>query len=648
MKSLILICEDNRDSKNIRLQQNRKYINSNRWFFGEQNILDRDEAIVNVPIDNHNYRKFYFDSIIIYQNEELQELASKLSSSALLNNSSSIILSTSYRFGDKCPILLEGLFDDNNILYGPGLMLLIVKIFLGNISGHLNQTYYVGCTWNGITNSGKFVDLLDNLNNNRQDITDNDILFAEASISPSNDDFGYTSCLIIRSVNSLAECLHKCRNLSDWKSICHYWFTVRLFEYNSNDEADHFSLTSSVTLMSLGEGLKSRISGQVNPWDTLETILNLYYGKSDIIDDNLSMKKLVIMVKDYLDYLKSQDFRCDFVTLLYRLPYALDPNISSHSKEVRFLLPLMLHHESISNLKKQTESSTLIYHKGYEYDHDTTNYSNEESKYLSVYEYSAARDSSCYSAQDERSIEISEYGYDYVSPIQSPRKSPLYYEEDDAPTPPPYPILDSESQINYSENNSMKIVDDIYNKVNENYLYRLSEIDVDKETIEQLKDETHKLKQELKIFEDTLLDKNELIVRLEKLLDTRDIIIKQHIETIDKLKKEILKKDKEIKTLSSKLAIIQKYKKERSSFNEKVVPDYNITAKKLSTAANTSSKQSIDIQSARLSGEDFEDNNSLKKEKQSENLNEFNQYSNNANLSNVAMMALQKYIQQRK
>lgn len=529
MRSFLFVCDEDFRSKKV--YSNRRTKSSDRWFFGDDEIINKRDKCLNIPLDPHNYRKVTFDDIITYGVDDLTFLASEFVKD-YFSNKNELIISTSYTFGNNCPLLLEGLFDCNNNLIGPGLFLLISKNILTKIQeSNIHNNCTLHCTWNGISNNGNFVDMFENLNTNNDSI---DMI----PMSPINETFGFCRSLRIRSINSLASTINEKRKAQNWRDISHYVFTIRLFDNFDDKNIVNDNCLGSITLISLGEGIKTKLSGQNSPWDVLDIAIK----NSDQNDLNLSMNNFSNYISDFFFYPQQ-------ISVVYRLPFFISSLVPNHSKEIKFILNLMLFHQTLLDFfsQKNLENS---YKKNSFFDSIENNLIGN--KNLSM--------GNTFNSQD--------YGYDISNPIDSPDESSIFFQElNDAPVPPPDPInkidnpLDSVILPNFSSKlTHLESEDELchtpienencleYNRVNQ---HSASELDILK--MNNLKEEISALRQEMNILENTLIDKNEIIIRLEKLIDARDNIIRQNQEVIKSLKQDLLNESLKTEELKNKL-----------------------------------------------------------------------------------------------
>ncbi|KAJ1604955.1 hypothetical protein OIY81_3620 [Cryptosporidium canis] len=517
MKSLLFVCEDSSSINSSYIQKSRP---GDRWFFGETEIIDQQNSALNIPLDNHNYRKFELDKIITYDINELSSIANDLADQCFINESDSIVISSSYSFGNNCPLLLEGSFNENNALVGPGLFLLISRSILSNINDQgENAGLSLYCSWNGILNSGEFTDMFEDLTKGNESV-DMD------NLSPISEEFGLTSVLKVESVNSLASIINNKRKTIDWKEVCHYIFTFRIFRDFNQVGSTNNNQVCSISLVSLGEGIKTRLSGQTNPWNALEM------GMKELdspLDSNFCMIQLSRYVNDYLEF-------PDLITIIYRFPFYISPIKPSHGKEIKFILSMLLFHQTFVNFISRNRH--LVGSKSMLSDYSHPEFS-------------------------QNSIFLQDFGYDSPIQITSYDKSSLFFNElNDAPIPPPNPIskgkTDFETQ-EYLYNRNISIRSEFAPD-----MQTLEEINLNGESdmmrnqsncppIGSLKYEHDALIQEIKILEGTLIDKNEIIIRLEKLIEARDQIIKQNQETIKLLKHDLNSEMSKVKELESKI-----------------------------------------------------------------------------------------------
>ncbi|KAK9173887.1 hypothetical protein CmeUKMEL1_16310 [Cryptosporidium meleagridis] len=527
MKSLLFVCED---SNSINRNSSRRLRPGDRWFFGETEIIDKQNSALNIPLDNHNYRKFELDQIITYDIEELSLISNNLAEQCFLNSSNNLVISTSYSFGNNCPLLLEGFYNDDNTLIGPGLFLLLSRNILSTIQDQdESNRISLYCSWTGVLNSGDFTDLFEGLNK------ENDSFDME-NLSPISGEFGYTSIFKVESVNSLAAEINSKRKSSNWKEICHYIFTFRIYKDFNEIESGKNNQIGSISLISLGEGIKTRLSGQISPWNALEMAMKEYKGFSK---SDFCMLQFSRLISHYFEF-------PDLITIIYRLPFYINPMKLSHGKEIKFILSMMLFHQTFlnfisieSNVDSIQKDSYFLASKSML--SESSNTDNQNSKYL----------------QD--------FGYD--SPIQiGSYKSSFFLnnELNDAPIPPPNPVSKNEFDLTFQDHSSeynafienefvseTSKIEEIYSEENRGLEGNISNL----QTKKNLKCEYDTLIQEIKMLENTILDKNEIIIRLEKLIDARDQIIKQNQETIMLLKQDLDTETTKVKELEQKIKI---------------------------------------------------------------------------------------------
>ncbi|EAK88828.1 hypothetical protein [Cryptosporidium parvum Iowa II] len=526
MKSLLFVCED---SNSINRNSSQRLKPGNRWFFGETEIIDKQNSALNIPLDNHNYRKFELDQIITYDVDELSLIANNLAEQCFLNSSNNLVISTSYSFGNNCPLLLEGFYNDDNTLVGPGLFLLLSRNILSTIQDQdESNSISLYCSWTGVLNSGDFTDLFEDLNK------ENDSFDME-NLSPISGEFGYTSIFKVESVNSLAAEINSKRKSSNWKEICHYIFTFRIYKDFNEIESGKNNQMGSISLISLGEGIKTRISGQISPWNALEMAMKEY---KDPIKSDFCMLQFSRFISHYFEF-------PDLITIIYRFPFYINPMKLSHGKEIKFILSMMLFHQSFLNFISIENNVDSI----------------QKDNYI-VAPKSILSSSSNIDSQNSKYLQ--DFGYD--SPIQiGSYKSSFFFnnELNDAPIPPPNPVSKNELDLRFQEDSSKynifiengfisetSKIEEIYSEGNngdpEGNISNLP-------TKKNLKCEYDTLIREIKMLENTILDKNEIIIRLEKLIDARDQIIKQNQETIMLLRQDLNTETTKVKELEHKI-----------------------------------------------------------------------------------------------
>ncbi|KAH8740962.1 hypothetical protein FG386_002508 [Cryptosporidium ryanae] len=515
MKSFLLVCSD--DSPNNDNVTGLK--RGDRWFFGENEIINASDRILNIPLDNYNYKKFSFDSIITNKISDLTDVSAEITRTFFSEMGNKLIISTPYSFGTSCPYLLEGTFN-NNKLVGPGILLLTLKnIFSYSQEFDEGRKYDIFCTWNGITNNGGFVDFFENV-----DIYTSEMI----QMSPISNEFGYCKGLLVSSVNTLASIINEIRNSYIWKDTCHYIFTIRL-----SNKHNHYGNTlnadinlSSITLVSLGEGVKTKLSGQVSPWDVLDLLIRDF----DNLESGKNVYNLATYLNDFLVYPK-------LITLIYRFPHYIDPYIPRHAKEIKHILGLMLFHEKfIEFFKSENRYLTKSLDSGGDHEFvkkDNIRTFRNEFKVKNNYNNSN----------------------NLINFLEGP-DSLFSREESDAPTPPPNPI----KKGNIDENNVSPVFFENYirySKIDEPFFnsndieydtYKVESTEkgnVGSEQVDDLVNEISALKQEMSVLETALVNKNEIIVRLEKLLEGRDSIIKHNQETIKTLKEQVNESSKD-------------------------------------------------------------------------------------------------------
>lgn len=519
MKSLLFVCED---CSSINSNYSQRVKPNDRWFFGETEIVDKQNNALNIPLDNHNYRKFELDKIITYDINELSSIANDLSNQCLLNKSNSMVISTSYSFGNNCSLLLEGSFNESNSLVGPGLFLLISRSILSAIQDQDEaMRLSLHCSWNGVLNSGEFTDMFEDINR------ENDSFDME-HLSPISEEFGFTSILKVESVNSLAAIINNKRKSSDWREVCHYIFTLRIFRDFNQVESVKNSQIGSISLVSLGEGIKTRLSGQISPWNVLEMGMKEF---DNPIDSSFCMLQFSRYISDYF---KSPDL----ITIIYRFPFYINPMKPSHGKEIKFILSMMLFHQAFVNFILKNDH--IVGSKSILSDYSNTDIS-------------------------QNSIYLQDFGYDSPIQITSYDKSSFFFnnELNDAPIPPPNPV--SKNELNLGFQKQLPKLDT--SSMRGEFSPEILDMQENKYIIgNNLKHEHDALLQEIKILEDTLIDKNEIIIRLEKLIEARDLIIKQNQETIKLLKQDLSNESNKVKELENKMKMI----KGDSSFNNSI------------------------------------------------------------------------------
>lgn len=516
MKSLLFVCED---SSSINSNYNQRLKPNDRWFFGETEIIDKPNNALNIPLDHHNYRKFELDKIIMYDFNDLSSIANDLANQCFLNNSNSIVISTSYSFGNNCPLLLEGPFNESNSLVGPGLFLLISRSILSAIHDQdENMRFSLHCSWNGVLNSGEFTDMFEDINR------ENDSFDME-HLSPISEEFGFTSILKVESVNSLATIINNKRKASDWKGICHYIFTLRIFRDFNQVESVKNNQIGSISLVSLGEGIKTRLSGQISPWNVLEMGMKEFDNPTD---SSFCMQQFSRYISDYFE-------TPELITIIYRFPFYINPIKPSHGKEIKFILSMMLFHQAFLNFISKNGhimgSKSIL-----------SDYSNADVSQNSIY--------------------LQDFGYDSPVQITSYDKSSFFFnnELNDAPLPPPTPVSKNEFDFGSQEHLSKRNASSA--SMRNEFFPEAQNMQDSKEAMrnnsnfppqKDLKYENDALLQEIKILEDTLIDKNEIIIRLEKLIEARDHIIKQNQETIKLLKQELSNEANKVKELENRV-----------------------------------------------------------------------------------------------
>ncbi|OII71713.1 uncharacterized protein cubi_00520 [Cryptosporidium ubiquitum] len=524
MKSLLFVCED---SSSINHSSAQRLKPGDRWFFGETEIIDKQNNALNIPLDNHNYRKFELDQIITYDFDELSSIANDLAEQCFLNNSNNLVISTSYSFGNNCPLLLEGLYNESNTLVGPGLFLLLSRSILTTIQDQSeNKRFSLHCSWNGMLNSGEFTDMF-------EDLSEKNESFDMENLSPISEEFGFTSIFKVESVNSLAAIINAKRKASDWKKICHFIFTFRIFKDFNEIESGKNEQIGSVSLVSLGEGIKTRFSGQISPWNVLEVAMKEY---NNPIRSSFCMLQLSRYISDYFEF-------PDLITIIYRFPFYINPMKLSHGKEIKFVLNMMLFHQTfVDFISLEDEKADYISKVGYipEAKSVLSDYSNTETNQNSKY--------------------LQDFGYDSPIQINSYDKSSFFFnnELNDAPIPPPNPVSKNEKiDLEFQEYLSK------CNIFTENeFSPEKSRMEENKDLVENcsnlptqknLKYEYDALIQEINILENTLIDKNEIIIRLEKLIEARDQIIKQNQETIRLLRQDLNNETTKLKELEQRV-----------------------------------------------------------------------------------------------
>ncbi|KAH8581782.1 uncharacterized protein ELE39_001912 [Cryptosporidium sp. chipmunk genotype I] len=520
MKSLLFVCED---SYSIDRNSNQRLRPGDRWFFGETEIIDKQNSTLNIPLDNHNYRKFKLDHIITYDFDELSLIANNLAEQCFLNNSNNLVISTSYSFGNNCPLLLEGFYNDDNTLVGPGLFLLLSRGILSTIQNqNESNRFSLYCSWSGVLNSGEFTDMFEDLNKEKDS-------FDMENLSPISGEFGYTSIFKVESVNSLAAAINVKRKASDWKDICHYIFTFRIFKDFNEMESGKNNQIGSVSLVSLGEGIKTRLSGQISPWNVLEMAMREYKSPAE---SNFCMLQFSRFISYYFEF-------PDLITIIYRFPFYINPMKLSHGKEIKFILSMMLFHQSLVNfISLENENANCM---------PKDSYILGPKSILS----------NCSNTETRNSKYLEDFGYD--SPIQIGSYKPFFFnnELNDAPIPPPNPVSKNEKiDLEFEENSSKHnvFIENEFalakSKIDEIYLEEnISNLPTQK----NLKYEHDVLIKEIKMLENTILDKNEIIIRLEKLIDARDQIIKQNQETIMLLRQDLNNETTKVKELEHKI-----------------------------------------------------------------------------------------------
>ncbi|KAF7457856.1 hypothetical protein HWI79_1422 [Cryptosporidium felis] len=616
MKSVLFVCEDN-SSINRNISQRCSL--SDRWFFGETEIVDIQNKSLNIPLDNHNFRKFVLDNIFTYNTDDLNSIANLLSERCFTNNSNELVISTSYSFGSNCPLLLEGLFE-NNILVGPGLFLLVLRNVLSKIQDQteLNK-YNLFCTWNGVLNNGEFTDMFEDSHENSS--------FEMINISSVSEEFGFTSALSVETVNSIATLINNKRKSCDWKGICHYIFTLRIFQNGCRTDSEGDKQVGSVTLVSLGEGIKTRLSGQINPWDVVDIAIKEYSG---INESNSCMSHFSRYIGDYFNYPES-------VMLIYRFPFYISPIKPNHAKEIKFILNMMLFHQTIINfisseINKLNQDSKKSYFQ-------------DSFPFLSDY-------STTKKTQD--SPDLCDFGYDSPTTGHSYYNSSLFFnnELNDAPLPPPNPIPKDKIN-NYvlsgcpNEINNPSLIDNFSSisfKNGHNYDLFSNSIHDSRTSPNDLKTENDALKQEINMLESSLIDKNEIIIRLEKLIDSRDQIIKQNQETIRMLKQELNNNENKIRELGDKARLNKEELASTNLVQLKNKSQPGLQRPRPSTAAKVLRK-SFDYSEATRTKRD-EVRTKSKRENFENNAQDFVKNSENLNssLSGVAKMAFEKYL----
>ncbi|KAK6590931.1 hypothetical protein RS030_111686 [Cryptosporidium xiaoi] len=521
MKSFIFVCDSNSSSTSNISGSKR----GGRWFFGENEIINKDDKTLNIPLDNYNYKKFSFDDIITNKIDDLTKIASELTHLFFSEMGNRLIISTPYSFGANCPHLLEGSFN-NNKLVGPGMLLLILKnIILYSKKINEGDKYNIFCTWNSVTNKGDFIDFFDNV-----DICTSEMI----QMSPINDSFGYCKGLLVSSINLLASIINEKRNSHIWRDTCHYIFTIRLCNKHEC-KLDTDINPSSITLVSLGEGIKTKLSGQALPWDVLDLLIrglhNFGPGKN---------------MYNLASYLNSFFIYPDLITLIYRFPYDIDPSVQRHANEIKYILSLMLFHEKFVEFFKSD-------------DHSLTKNTNS----MNISEF--VKKDYIHTFQNELQKENYYNDSDDLIDFSGEPDLMFSHEISDAPTPPPNPI--KKTNVHASDNvlstfsanrTNYSTIDELSLNPNDtDYNYNIvsnEKGNLDSKKINDLMNEIYALKQEMKSLESVLIDKNELIVRLEKLLEGRDNIIKHNQETIKTLMEQvseinIVDSEKKLKTI---------------------------------------------------------------------------------------------------
>lgn len=616
MKSLLFICED---SSSINHSFNQRLKPGDRWFFGETEIVDKQNNTLNIPLDNHNYRKFELDQIITYDVDELSSIANDLAGQCFLNNSNNLVISTSYSFGNNCPLLLEGSYNEKNTLIGPGLFLLLSRSILSTIQDQSeSKRFSLHCSWNGVLNSGEFTDMFEDLHEENES-------FDMENLSPINEDFGFTSIFKVESVNSLAAIINSKRKASNWKEICHFIFTFRIFKDFNKIESVKNNQIGSVSLVSLGEGIKTRLSGQISPWNVLEIAIKEY---NDPIKSNFCMLEFSRYISNYFEF-------PDLITIIYRFPFYINPMKLSHGKEIKFILSMMLFHQTLVNfISLEDEKANSTSKDSYVLGHKSilSDYSNTGTDYNSRY--------------------LQDFGYDSPIRINLHDKSSFFFnnELNDAPIPAPNPISKNKKISQGFQEGSFKYniftenefspeiskMEEIHLEENKDIVENCSNLPIQK----NFKHEYDALIQEINILESTLIDKNEIIIRLEKLIEARDQIIKQNQETIKLLRQNLSNETIKVKELEHKIKMNKGDNLSSNLIQAKQKLPYELQKTRPSTAnSRLASKNSNFFNEVKTTSGEMQNNDES-------NISEYTKKEAvlNSALSGVAKMAFEKFL----